>query len=488
MHARTWPCAALAVLVLSAAAVPAAAQPQLPPGFQATAVTPLQSPGTLAPLPDGRMLVTERITGRVRVIRDGVLLPPPFADVAVNWCGERGALGICPDPDFAQNGWVYLFYSLSSTGGDTSERDSVIDNRVVRFTAEGDSAAPGSETLIRSFPIGSPCAHQGGNLHFGPDDTLFVTLGDGNLGMELPLDLSDHRGKILRLDPTTGQAAPGNFFARDGDPTTMGEIWAYGLRNSFDFAVAAGGRALYATENGTDRDDEINFIVEQGDYGWPQVAGLADTPEEQSYAAEHPDYRDPIWASGDSVVCPTGVVVLDGTHWGGRYPPSLLVAECLAVGGSRRIVRYPLAPGDSTLGAAEVFGHGFGLITDLAFDPAGRLWVCTFHTIWRIDFDGFTAAQPGPGAELELAVVGPQPARGRVRVRYRLASGPGRLTVHDARGRHLSSIAEELPGGGRGEVLWEARSGDGLPLRPGVYFLRLAAPAGVRTARLVLVR
>ena len=113
---------------------------------------------------------------------------------------------------------------------------SVVDNRIVRFTASGDTALAGSETLIRSLPLfPNSCFHNSGNIHFGLDDTLLVTYGDGNFPPFPSLDLSDLHGKMLRLDATTGQAAPGNFFATDGDSLTLPEIWAYGLRNSFDF-------------------------------------------------------------------------------------------------------------------------------------------------------------------------------------------------------------------------------------------------------------
>lgn len=468
-----------------------AAAPTVPQGFSIdTVASGLSLPVAMAIAPDGRLFVTEKATGWVRVVHPDSLLARPFIDLPVNSCGERGALGIAVDPDFADNGHLFVLYTLSNTGDDSSVRDSVVDHRIVRFTASGDTALAGSETLVRSLPAGL-CVHNGGNIHFGPDGALYVTLGDENLGEGLPLDLGDLRGKLLRLDPATGEARADNFFAADGDSATLGEIWAYGLRNSFDFCFHPASGALLATENGQASDDEINHLVERGNYGWPLVAGPADTPEELAYAAGEPTYRDPVWSSGSITTCPTGIVVAPSPGWSAFLGPSLLVGQCNPFGGSRQIIRFPLigAAEDSLGGPAEEFATGFGLITDLEFDAQERLYVCTWSVLWRIVLDDLVdvdrCCDP---ATIALRVLG-SPSSETRRARFATPSGGAvRLTLHDVRGRRVRRWEWSWLPGGEHEVLWDGSDERGRPVPPGVYFLRLLAAGSQASCTAVRTR
>lgn len=466
-------------------AAPLGAQPSVPPGFTVELLSSgLARPVAMALAADGRLFVTEKVTGRVRVVRDGALLAAPLVDLPVNSCGERGALGIALDPAFESNAHLYVFYTRSSTGSDSSVRDSVIDHRIARFTVSGDTALAGSETLIRSLPVGL-CAHNSGNIHFGPDGLLYVTLGDENLDPAQALDLGDLRGKMLRLDPATGAAAADNSFATDGDPSTLAEIWAYGLRNSFDFTFHPTSGAVLATENGSFQEDEVNHLVERRNYGWPQVAGPADTPAESSYAAGEPFYRDPQWSSGAAQLCPTGILAFpSNSRWGAAFGPVLLVGFCNAVDGSRRILRFPLAGAleDSIGGPPEVFASGFTLLTDLAVDAEERLYVCAWDLLWRITPPEPVAVerQPSPAAPA-LWILG-DGAAGEQRVRFRLpASGIVRLGVYDARGRRVRDWEWRSLPAGEHEVRWRGE-GAGGRARPGIYYWRLQAPGVVASA------
>ena len=211
--------------------------------------------------PDGRLLYTER-TGNVRVVVNGQLSPVPvntFTSV-INTEGERGLLGIAVDPDFEINHYVWTYYTRR-----TSINPPQFSNRIVRFVLSDDNA--GLNTVkAHSYPVDRYVTiHNGGNLHFGPDGKLYVTVGNNandndpgtpsqNLGSEL--------GKILRYNPTVPLSTPGD------NPWPGSSIYAYGLRNSFDFDFDPISGAIFATDNGSDCDDELNRILPAHNYGW----------------------------------------------------------------------------------------------------------------------------------------------------------------------------------------------------------------------------
>ena len=477
------------VVALLLAAVPALAQPVVPPGFEIDLITTgVLGPVSLAPLPDKRVLVSQRFQGKLRIIKDDVLLAKPVADFDINGCRERGLIGVAIDPDFETNRWVYCFYSKSSLPGqDTAIASNIIDNRVVRITLDADTMLAGSEVLIRSLPTNpSLCAHIAGNLHFAPDGMLLVSYGDGEIASP-SLDLTSLRGKLLRLDPATGQAAPDNFFALDGDPQTLPEIWAYGLRNAFDFTLDRNSGRVYATDNGEATDDEVNLLVEKGDYGWPLVEGPANLGSELAYQAGHPDYRNPLWASGDSTVCPTGIVSVDAVRWSGLHAGQLLFAECNA---PYRVRSLPLDPtGQVAAGPAEDFATGFtGSVIDLEFDSIDNLWVTTFNTIYRIRPLVRTDADAPPPAGIALAHAGRNPGRGGASLRWSVpAAGAARLTVQDLRGRTVRVLWAAAAEPGPRTQRWDGLDAAGRRAAPGVYFARLAHGGATRSLPIILL-
>ncbi len=161
----------------------------LPAGFTET-----QYGGTLAPgnptamafSPDGRLFVCLQ-AGQLRVIENGTLLPTPFVTVTTvtNVNTERGLLGVTFDPNFASNNFVYVYYTVPT---------APIHNRLSRFTANGNVAAAGSETIILELETLGPTNHNGGAIHFGPDGKLYVAVGE-NANAANAQSLSNRLGK-----------------------------------------------------------------------------------------------------------------------------------------------------------------------------------------------------------------------------------------------------------------------------------------------------
>ena len=163
----------------------------LPSGFSETLVASgLSSPTTMQFAPDGRLFISEQ-GGRLRVVKDGALLPTPFLTVTVNSSGERGLLGIAFDPAFASNHFVYVYYTATSPA---------VHNRVSRFTANGDVAVAGSELVIFDLDnLSSATNHNGGAIAFGPDGKLYVAVGE-NANSANAQSMTTVLGKILRIN------------------------------------------------------------------------------------------------------------------------------------------------------------------------------------------------------------------------------------------------------------------------------------------------
>jgi len=220
-------------LTLSLAPPPAWAA-SLPSGFAESLVTAgLASPTAMALAPDGRIFVCEQ-GGRLRVIKDGALLPAPFATLSVHFSGERGLLGVALDPDFSVNQYVYVYYTVPG---------SPAHNRVSRFTANGDVAVSGSEVVILELNnLSAATNHNGGALHFGIDDKLYIGVGE-NANSSNAQILSNLLGKMLRINPDGSIPTDNPFYSTASGMNRA--IWALGLRNPFSFAVQPGtGRRL----------------------------------------------------------------------------------------------------------------------------------------------------------------------------------------------------------------------------------------------------
>jgi Glucose/sorbosone dehydrogenases len=249
----------------------------VPTGFtDSTVAGGLTNPTAMALAPDGRIFVCEQ-GGTLRVIKNGVLLSTPFLTVTVNSSGERGLLGVAFDPNFASNQLVYIYYTATTP---------TIHNRVSRFIASGDVAMPGSEIVILDLnDLSGATNHNGGAIHFGPDNNLYVAVGDNANGTNSQ-SLSTRLGKILRIasDGTIPTTNP-FFNTATGDNKS---IWALGLRNPFTFSFNFGNGRMFINDVGENTWEEIDDGIAGSNYGWPTCEGFCNPPNS--------NFRDPIYS------------------------------------------------------------------------------------------------------------------------------------------------------------------------------------------------
>lgn len=223
-------------------------------------VTGMASSTAFAQAPDGRIFVAEQ-TGKLRVVKNGALLPTAFHTFSVDSAGERGLLGVAFHPNFATNGYVYVYYT-STAGGS--------HNRISRLVASGDVSTGAEEVLVDLPNLSSATNHNGGAIHFGADGKLYAGVGDNASGARAQ-DINDPFGKLLRFNDD-GSIPGDNPFCTTAATVKCG-VWAYGLRNPFTFAVQPGTGKIHINDVGQNTWEEVNVAASGLNYGWPSSEG-----------------------------------------------------------------------------------------------------------------------------------------------------------------------------------------------------------------------
>jgi glucose/arabinose dehydrogenase len=291
---RLWllPGIAISLLLFMCFGLTAAAA-TLPAGFvETTYASGLSSPTAMELAPDGRLFVCQQ-GGSLRVIKNGVLLPTPFVTLTVDSAGERGLLGIAFDPNFITNNFVYVYYTVP---GDPAH------NRVSRFTANGDVAVAGSETVVLNLnDLSGAGNHNGGAIHFGPDGKLYIAVGENANGSNSQT-LANLLGKVLRINADGTIPADNPFFNTSG---ARKEIWALGLRNPFTFAFQPGTTRMFINDVGETTWEEINDGIAGSNYGWPITEGPTTDPR----------FRAPLFAYGHGGTSTQGCAIAGGAFY-----------------------------------------------------------------------------------------------------------------------------------------------------------------------------
>lgn len=331
----------------------------LPPGFFETQIgsTLGGSPTAMDFAPDGRIFVCLQ-GGQLRVIKNGGLLTTPFVSLTVDSSGERGLLGIAFDPDFASNQFVYLYYTVPGTPA---------HNRVSRFTADGDAAVFGSETVLLELNnLSSATNHNGGAIHFGPDGKLYVAVGE-NANAANAQVITNRLGKILRIN-SNGSIPADNPAGFPGIPGfTSGDnraIWAVGLRNPFTFGFQPGTGRMFINDVGASTFEEINDGLAGSNYGWSNCEGACSPP--------NPNFRDPLFQYGHGSGNTTGCAIVGSAF----YNPAINQFPASYTG---KYFFGDLCNGwirlfNPSNGTASLFATGISTLVDLKVGPEGSLY------------------------------------------------------------------------------------------------------------------
>lgn len=277
-------------------------------------------PGKVVVAPDGRAFYTEVFKGRIRIYENGE--KRTFVEFDTFAVGECGLIGLELDPDFEDNHYVYAYVVERIEG-----RDDVGHPVLRRFT-EVDGQATEPKVIVGDLPNTNPevCAHVGGGIAFGPDGSLYLSVGE--LELKTPAqELGSPLGKVLRIRKSDGSPAPDNPFIDDADADPR--VFVYGLRNPYDLAFNPQTGGLYGTENGPSNCDEINIYKAGEYYGHPEsytddpVPCLERPGFPPVYLPHKPDVPPEVFGSN---VAPTGMTFVSGE----RYPSlgdSLLYCE-----------------------------------------------------------------------------------------------------------------------------------------------------------------
>ena len=369
------------------------AQTVTDPAVQVTEVVGgLSQPTAMAFIGPGDILVLQKSDGRVRRVINGMLQPGQVLDVAVDSASERGLLGLAIHPNFPTSPFVYLYYTESSTGSDTSGSPAPLGNRVYRYTWNGSTLV--GPQLILDLPVTPGPNHNGGAMTFGPDDKLYVVIGELNRNGQLQnfsgAAAPDDTGVIFRINDDGSAPSDNPFFNQGGN---LAKYFAYGIRNSFGLAFDPVTGKLWDTENGPANYDEINLVEPGFNSGWMRIMGPSSrdaqgTSDLVVFSGSH--YADPTF-SWFSTVGPTGIIFMNGASLGVDYQNNAFVGDI----NNGNLYRFRLNPtrdgfvftnpnlgdlvADNNTELQElILGTGFSGITDLKIGPDGLLYVLSF--------------------------------------------------------------------------------------------------------------
>jgi glucose/arabinose dehydrogenase len=512
------------LVAITAIAAPAGAQIQLPTGFSDQLVyDPLDRPVGLAFLPDGRMLMIELKTARIRMIVGSALAavdPVGTVDSVDTNEEETGLLGIAVDPRWPSKPFLYAMYTATNA-----------TIRISRYAAQGDlangtsgnlSINPASRRdLIRDVSTINT-NHNGGTLRFGPDSLLYASFGEDARGC-MAIDSTTLFGVIARMDVRNLPDVPGPpnkaLMVPPGNPYATHPnvnarlVYAMGLRNPFRFAIDPQTGGLYIADVGWLTYEEINVAPTGGiDFGWPYFEGTQVYVTNECGPLPPPVLTPPAFEYDRAEYCPEcGAAVIGGV----LYRPVVGSSVSFPAGyegnyffsdyydGFMWRIRkngsvWERQPAAGQPNATD-WARGYGEVTDYVEGPDGAIYYARMAygyqagtgQIRRITFNSHGTGVPMlDRGDVRFAPPTPSPARGAATLTYALARGANvRLTLYDAMGRLVRRLvpATAQPAG-EYRVKWNGDTEDGRPAPAGVYVARLVVDGRPLDQRVPLLR
>jgi glucose/arabinose dehydrogenase len=319
----------------------------------------LVHPWSLAFLPDGDMLVTERV-GRLRIIRNGELEPSPVPGVPeVALGGQAGLLDIALHPKFAENRLIYLSYSGAGEGGSGTE---------VARARLADDALVDLETILVVGPKSHGGRHFGSRLLFGRDGYLYVTAGE-RATRDRAQDLGDLAGTVMRITEDGG-IPPDNPFVSRADARP--EIYTYGNRNPQGLATHPETGQIWESEHGPKGGDEINILIAGTNYGWPVITyGRSYSGAQIGESTAKAGMAQPVRHWGVPSISPSGMAF----YTGGDFP-SWRGNMFLGALSGRALLRLVL-DGAKVVHEERLLGDLGQRIRDVRQGPDGHLYLLT---------------------------------------------------------------------------------------------------------------
>ena len=323
-----------------------------------TVATGLNNPWSVAWLPDGRMLVTEKI-GRMRFIdRDGQLSGPFSGVPKVDFGGQGGLLDVAIDPEFSTNQTIFFTFSEP---GDRGRGTAVARARLVGMKLLD------VRVIWRQFPKSGGRIHFGSRIVIAPDGNLFISVGERGQRKRAQ-DTSVNRGQIIRIKKDGSIPADNPFVDQDG---VLPEIWSYGHRNPQGAALHPQTGALWVHEHGARGGDEINISVAGKNYGWPIIAfGRHYSWRKIGVGTARAGLEQPIhyW---DPSIAPSGMMFYTGDKFA-KWQGNLFVGAL----GYRLLARLTL-DGDKIIGEERLLKKLGVRIRDVRQGPDGYIYVVT---------------------------------------------------------------------------------------------------------------
>ncbi|MBP3193752.1 PQQ-dependent sugar dehydrogenase [Natronogracilivirga saccharolytica] len=337
----------------------------------------LEHPWSIAFLPDGNMLVTER-PGRLHLVENG-----NFHEIEglpeIHARGQGGLLEVSVHPDYESNGWIYLTYSKPNGDDETA-------TALHRARLDGRSLTDAEDIFVQDR-YSSPGRHYGSKLAWTNDGKLLMSIGDRGTEPPRAQDLMDHAGTLLRLNDD-GSVPSDNPFV--GDDDALDEIYSYGHRNIQGLVVHPETGQIWVTEHGPRGGDELNLVEAGENYGWPTVTRGLDYRTQEDFP--HSEARrmdgivEPVYELLPTLA-PSGLALVTNDHFSSVWEGNLF-AGGLAAERIRRLVTDNPDGFYEVIHDEELLLEELGRIRDIRIGPDDNMYIVTDHSdgaLWRVE-------------------------------------------------------------------------------------------------------